>query len=72
MIVKEKIYILKGMIVKKVMPFVLKNNISQMTTTTTPTGPYSFHKIFHNQIEVLYRSWIVAVLQNDNQKTNCI
>ena len=59
------------------MPLIMKNNISQMATTTTLTGPYPFHEIFHNQIakwlpyvlesltnsifEVLNRGWSVGV-----------
>lgn len=51
--------------------------ISEMTTTTTPTGTYPFREIFHNQIpewlphildslknslfEVLNRHWVVGV-----------
>ena len=59
------------------MPLIIKNNISQMATTTTLTGPYPFHEIFHNQIakwlpyvldsltnsiiDVLNRRWAVGV-----------
>ena len=28
----------------------MKNNISQMTTTNTPTAPYPFYEVYHNQI----------------------
>lgn len=31
------------------MPVLLKNNISKMTTRTTPTGPG--HEIFHNKLQ---------------------
>lgn len=30
---------------------VMINNVRQMTTTMMPTGPYTFHEMFHNQIE---------------------
>lgn len=32
------------------MALVIKDDISQMITTTTPTRSYTFHEIFHNQI----------------------
>ena len=32
------------------MALIMENKISQMTTTSTPTGPYSFPENFHNQI----------------------
>ena len=41
-------------------PLIMKNNISQMATTTTLTGPYPFHKIFHNQIA----KWLPYVLDS--------
>ena len=59
------------------MPLTVENNIKQMATTTTLTGQYPFHEIFHNQIakwlsyvldsltnsifEVLSRRWAVGV-----------
>lgn len=54
----------------------MKNIISQMNTTTTPMGTYSFRAIFHDQIakalpdvldsltnctfEVLNRPWVLT------------
>lgn len=32
------------------MPLKIENTINRMIPTTTPTAPYHFHEIFHNQI----------------------
>ena len=39
------------------MPLIM-GNISQMTTTSTPTGPYLLQEIFHNQIA----KWLPYIL----------
>ena len=33
------------------MPLIMDNNISQITSKTTPTDPYPFQEILQNQIE---------------------
>lgn len=42
------------------MSLVVKNNISQMTTTTKLAGPYLFHEIFYNQMERCYLQSSIA------------
>lgn len=36
---------------EKGMPLVMKNKISQMTTTTKPEGPYTSYEIFHKYMQ---------------------
>ena len=59
------------------MPLIMENNISQIATTATLTGPFSFYEIFNHQIakwllyahnsfvnsifEALNRRWAVGV-----------
>ena len=42
------------------MPLIMESNISQITTTTPPKGPYPFHKVFHEQIA----KWLAYVLDS--------